>query len=691
MEKVFKEIEKYLILTIVLLLPISVLGLSSNPFVITKLQILFYGVCIYLIIKSVRIITTGKLDFSTSPYDLAVLIIFTSYILSTIFRTPNKMEALLLPGTTTALVGGAFLYYFINQLDSKGKNLVAVTLAVSAAIFSILEVFAFSGLFSSLPLPAYIKSKSFTPEAGYLPSALFLLVVAIILAGTLLAEKQIVKKVLFGVFGFLIICGFTVSVYNLLPGKPGFPKFPSYSVSWSVAVDSLKGSPILGIGPGNYLTSFNRFRPISYNSSDIWAVKYTTANNFFLTALTEVGLMGFAGFVVLLYQIFKHAKADVKEKNLVNWGLAGVTNFIALIMLIVCLLLFPATNLLIILFFVLLALNSKSKATKLHLVAHSSEDPSNIGTKFSSRFPALLVSLPVMIAVGYLLFRSVNIIRADYKFKQSVDAFSKNQPKEVYDVMRSAILLNPMVDRYRSAFSRVNLLLANSVVQKKELTDDEKRSLTQLVQVAISEAKANVALNPLRSDNWAVLASTYRSVMPLAKGADDFAIQSYRQAIILDPLNPNLRIALGGVYYAKKDYDSAINVFKTVTDQVKRDSANAHYNLAIAYKDKGQVENAINEMTIVLSLVKKGTKDYDVAQKALTDLQSKKKEAAPVGEELNPPQPDQKVVNPPVDLPEGSEPPATPTITLTPTPTPITISSVTPTEAQPTPTLSQQP
>src|SRR3972149_10541003 len=100
MDKVFEKTEKYILFVLVLILPFTVLSLSSNPYVVTKLMILVFGLSLYLFVKAVRIIATGKITFNSTVYDLPVLIIVFATVISTIYRTPNKMEGLLLPGTT---------------------------------------------------------------------------------------------------------------------------------------------------------------------------------------------------------------------------------------------------------------------------------------------------------------------------------------------------------------------------------------------------------------------------------------------------------------------------------------------------------------------------------------------------------------------------------------------------------------
>ena len=101
-------------------------------------------------------------------------------------------------------------------------------------------------------------------------------------------------------------------------------------------------------------------------------------------------------------------------------------------------------------------------------------------------------------------------------------------------------------------------------------------------------------------------------------------------------------------------------------------------------------------MTLVLSLItNKESQDYEVARKALEDMQAKKKAATPAtGENLTSPTEGTQgpALNPPVNLPEGSEPPTAP---LSPTPTPSAAVapsvSISPTGAVLSPTPSPLP
>ena len=698
MERVFEKTEKYILLITIFLLPFTVITISPNPYVVPKLAIAGFGIILLLILLAVRVVTIGKFTFSLSNYDFPVLLIAVTYISSTVIKTPNKMEALLLPGTTTAVVAGALLYFLVNQVKNGSKEALTKILLISGAVFSAFIILAFTGLFNSIPqLPAFMKAKTYSPEGGYLPSAIYLLALLPLGIGTILSQKDINKRAVNACLTLLISAGFLISAWHLLPSKAFYPRFPSWKVSWSVAIDSLKESPILGIGPGNYLTAFSRYRPISYNATDLWALRFATANNHLMTVFTEAGIIGLAGYIILAVAYYKNAKRDLKEKKLVNWGFAGISGLVSFLILFLTTLLFPATALLIIMFFILLALGAKTTATAINLTTAGTRD--NQEKDVTSRLPAILVSLPVFALVVWGAYKGGRILLAEYYFQRSLTALANNEAKNTYDNMRRAIILNPRVDRYRASFSRVNLVLADSVAKKAItppppsgpegsssagiLSEKDQNDISQMIQVAISEAKATVALNPLRAANWEILGRTYQSIIPLAKGADVFAAQSFRQAIALDPVNPSYRIILGGLYYGAKDYETATRIYELAV-ATKPDLANSHFNLAYSYSQQGKTDLAIQQMTLTLSLLDPKSKDYETAKAALDTMEAKKKTAteATAGENLTPPAQPTPAIKPQVELPAGSEPPEAP---ITPTATPI------PENSEPSPTPTVQP
>jgi len=641
--KILETLEKYLLYLLIALFPVFTLTLFSNPYVIPK-EVLLIAVCgISLVLWFVKAFFKGSAKFSVGKFDLAVLAVVISYFVSALVKTPNKMEAFLLPGTATIIIAGAVVYFLVNQMDAKGKAGILYSLLISAVLLGVSVLFTEVGLFAKIPqLPALFKDSAFNPLGGNLPAIMYLGSILPLSLGLMVKEKEAVKKVFTGVCLVVMLLGLGLLVRNALPGGPQIPKFPDYKTSWAISVEALKESPIWGMGPANYLTAFNRFRPVSYNSSDLWSVRFTTGSDFYLTAVTELGFVGVIAFAILLVAVYKTvAKGFRFSMEPVN--LSSILEKKSLIVLILLMAVFPTTPFLIVLLFVFLSLLSKSEETVVSL-------------GISSKVAVVLSSIPVLLGLGVLVFYGSKILTGEAKFQKSLNALSLNDAKATYNFMQEAIAANPKVDRYHASFAQVDMALASGVANKKDITENDKKTVTQLVQQAINEGKSTVILNPSHAGNWEILAQIYRSVMPFATGADQFTIQTYSQAVSLDPTNPNLRISLGGVFFALGKYDQAIESFKFAV-LAKPDLANAHYNLAVAYKAKKDFDNAITEMNNVLSLVAKGSSDYDLAMTELDNLQKGKPAAS--SDTLSAPKPvESSNIKPPITLPQDATPPA---------------------------------
>ncbi|KKR73541.1 MAG: hypothetical protein UU16_C0019G0003 [Candidatus Woesebacteria bacterium GW2011_GWA2_40_7] len=350
--------------------------------------------------------------------------------------------------------------------------------------------------------------------------------------------------------------------------------------------------------------------------------------------------MGVIALTLLLFGIFKFFyRSETVGDGVEKLALAAI---------IVILVFYPASPIVIFPLYILLSLFSKSEV-KIFSASN---------TKFATVVIGILLGMGVLVAD----FFGAKAVMAEQTFKKSLDALGKNDAKTTYDLMQKSVRENPKVDRYHASLAQVDMALAQSIANKKDITDSDKNTVTQLIQQAISEGKAAVNLNPQRSGNWEVLAQIYRSVMPFATGADQFAIQSYSQAVALDPTSPNLRIVLGGVYYALGRYDDAIDTFKLAV-LTKPDFANAHYNLAVAYKAKKDYDKAITEMNTVLTLVAKDSSDYDLAKKELDDLEKNKSispDKTADGQDLTTPKTiENSNITPPIPLPQEATPPTT--------------------------------
>jgi tetratricopeptide (TPR) repeat protein len=672
MDKNLKTIQGIVLLGVAFIIPLLFLPIFPNYLVTPKLVILVLGVITLLVLFFARIIINKKFELQTGKFDIPLLVIFVGTLLSAFLRTPNRMEAFFLPGTATIILAGILYYFMLNQVDEKVKKQVPLFIYYAAIPVALLSLLSISKALGAIPgIPSYLKDVTFTTIGGNFGAFIFL--VAMVPTGLYLSvtEKSIAKKAFYFAALLVVTLGIAGNLYNILPGKSTAPQNITTAMSWSIAIDTIKESPLLGAGPANFLTAFNRFRPVTFNQSANWNLRFVNSNSTYLTMMTELGLVGLAALLVLLVVIFNKVKAELEEKKETPWGISLEPETLSLTLAAVLLAVSNATIPMFLVFFAFLSVAAKTRKYTFNL--ESQEEG-----KMAAYVPAILISLPFFLAIGFILFTSVKVVRAEVTYNKALDAVSKNDGKGAYELLAQAVSQNQMVDRYHATAAQIDFALANSIASKpqgEKITDEERNTITQLIQQAIAEGKAVVSLNPTRAGNWSLLANLYQSVMAFAEGSDQFAIQTYNQAIALDPLDPNLRLSLGGIYFALGNYDSAIDAFKTAV-MTKGDLANARYNLAVAYREKGDLERAIAEMTVVTQLVDRSSNDYETAKKELTDLEAKRPAASPSPsaegatgpETLATPAPTQKpVMSPPIELPADAQPPAASPV---PSPTP---------------------
>ncbi len=662
----------WLITALVFVVPLFFLPVTSEYYEFNKQALLVVSSFILLGLLVASFITNKTVRTVRSPLGLPLLLVTTTWVLSTFLKTPNRWDAFTDPGfTTTILSLFAFFIAGISFVRSK-KDLDGVfnALLLSSGVLSGLTILWASDLLSkNLPI-AFLKSPLWSPTGNPLSNFIFLLTIAVILGFIALRGRMdFLKNFKQPLVLVLAIIATSILGYRLFsPGSTARPLFLSQSTSWAIAMEAMKSSPAWGTGPATYLSDFTRFRPVTFNLGTNWNVRFNSSSNHYLQILTTLGM---AGLAVYLFLFVKVAHMAIKSLSLTSESEATHLAFalpMTILVYMVSLLFAPPTLVNLFLLFVMLVLATAAfRVLGSSLVHEANIDivaASDDGTK-SPILPWVLAVLVIGLGATTVYYGS-RVYLADVYFGQSLASAGANKAKDTYDLLVKALTTNPRKDTYRLAYSQTNMILANALAGKKDITVEERNTVTQLIQQAIQEAKNAVALNPAKATNVENLASIYRNILGIAQGADAWTVASYRQAIQLDPVNPNLRIALGGVLFSLKNYDEAIRSFQQAAD-LKPNLPNAYYNLSAAYNAKGDAQNAFTAMQVVTNLVDKSSADYSKAVGELEELRKKLPQAsapnpvAPQKTELEAPKalPSPKVT--PIVLPPDLAPEVSPT------------------------------
>jgi len=668
------------------LVPVFFLPITSEFYEYNKQALLLLAAGVSLLFWTLSFITDKQVRLTRSPIGLPLLAIAGAWLISSFLRTPNRLDALLDPGQTGTLVSLIILFFTgVNSLTSRRHLETAVlTLMASFALFALITILWTTGIASSVS-PAGFNSPLWSP-AGNLFAAITILAVFSLFLGVLLIKGRREARNRTSVYIVtLVLClaALSISTWRLFfqPDSANRPVFLSQSSSWASDVEAIKQSPLFGSGPATFLSDFTRFRPISYNLTENWAVRFASSSNYYLQVLATVGVLGLFAQLYLVLNVFKlFARSHKTASESPLHSLAVAASTAALVALVAQAVVPTSLVLTATIIFLLVVAVTAFKHLGSSLVHDANIDivAADFAGSHSPILPWISLGLAlVMIAPTY--YFASRAYAAEILFHQALRHAAANDGRRTYETLISTIKANPYKDTYRVTYSQTNLLLANSLAAgKTELTDDQRTTITQLIQQAVREAKNAVLLNPAKVSNTENLAGIYRSLLTLAQGADAWTVASYRQAIQLDPVNPNLRIALGGVYYGAKNYDEAARLFAEAVN-LKPNHANAHYNLAVALREKGDLPRAAAAMQNVVNLVQKDSADYT---KALAELEELRTRAGQQSAEPVPPA-ETQLTQPealptpqitPIQLPEelgpDTTPSPTPEPTVSPTPTP---------------------
>lgn len=363
--------------------------------------------------------------------------------------------------------------------------------------------------------------------------------------------------------------------------------------SWTIASESLKYRPLQGIGIGNYVEAFNKWRPASFNSTKNWTGSFGWAADGGMQLWTELGIVG---LIMGILMVLGFARAQENKGG----------KFMVLTLGLV-LLLMPFNFVSLVLVGWLVTRDIKTREMKLML---------KVGEAGMNGAPIILLVF-VLIGGAIGLYWGTRVLLGEIYLKNSLVAASANDGGGTYNWQIKAITANPNNAEYRRIYSQTNLVLATGIASSKDITDDQKQKAAVLMQQSAREGKSAVALDNQNVKYWTNLASIYRQLVGSVDGAADWSYQAYVQAMALDPVDPSLRLDFGGLLYAAGRYEEADRLFEQVVS-LKSDLPNGWYNWAYTAKKMNKIGEAVTRLTQAVSLVPVTSGDYDTASKELS-------------------------------------------------------------------------
>jgi len=651
-EEIARLAEKFInleIIALAVLMPLFFLPFTTEFFDFNKLAVLSVGVILGWLAWGLRGALTRRVVTRRTVFDVPILVIWAVTLVSTIFSDSWLLSligqyARWLPSLFSATVL-ALLYFLISWNTKKwASRWFEYGLLISAGIVSIVAWLQYYGV-STLG-QTWTDRPTFNPLGSVVTLALFIGSVAGLALREVLTQSRRPNRIFGAVLIVLIpatlaianswagwaalAVSFLTALFSsnvealrkvkaylltsvslaavltaaiLVPPLFGKSTFLNREIpeeitldlqtSWSVAATSFRQNPFTGSGPSTFLSDFTRYKPLRFNQTQFWTLRFEKPISEYLRAFAEEGLLGVLAWLLLIgVTIRTYLKdpgsqfAQIALAVLAGYLLTYATVFSAFLL---------------------------TGALALSTLGSGSSTPGSSSGGDRRPLAAGIAVAAVALGLSLLVYRAY---AAETLHKRSLNS---QNGQDIYNLQVRAIQRFPWRADYHLSLARTAFLLANQISTQEDLAQEDQENIKVLVAQSIEEAKRATELFPLNAGNWESLAQVYRSLIGLAKDAETWAVDSYQRAITLDLFNPLLRVSFGGMYYQLGDYERAVEQFRAAVN-LKSDYANAHYNLGRAYKEMGSKELAIQSLEAALRLADPEAEGYQEAQEILNEL-----------------------------------------------------------------------
>ncbi len=379
---------------------------------------------------------------------------------------------------------------------------------------------------------------------------------------------------------------------TFLPNKLGLSNVevgPSFAATMSVAKHTIAKHPILGSGPNRFSEMWAMYKPISINSSIFWNTSFASGSGSIPTFAVTTGVLGILAWLVFLYFFIVGGIKSLWGSIKKGMSIETTLFFFASLYLLVASILYSGGTVLFFLAFAFIGIFIGTSAaageeSKEHMSASFMDHP-----KKSFFFILAVVLLMVLTAAAG--FKYVERFASVPYFGRAVAATSVSAAES--DIVRATSLYQN--DLYLRTYSQVYLAKLNSIIAKgSALSDSDKTDLKNSFDQAVNSAQLATTYDSTNYLDFQMLGSVYESAGALGvSGAYDKAVEAYKHASDLNPLNPGLKLAIARSYFSNNDAKDAQD-YANQALSLKQDYTDALVSLSQIAKSQGNISSAIS-------------------------------------------------------------------------------------------------
>ena len=662
-------VSKTAIYVLTFLLPVFFLPWTLNVLDFNKQTLFIVLVFIAFFFFMMKALISGKINISLSPIHIPVAILFLVWSFSTIFSLWRYGSFWGWPLTTNesllTIIGFVVFYFLATNIFGKkeifrlaivflSSSLLAIVIGICQLLGKFIIPISFAkfpafntigtvntlGLFGAILFPILILLiintkrilKIFLIAAALSDVALLVLInfppswwlmiaglILIVAFGTQRKECFNLKWLPLPI-AFLAVAVMFIFFNFRIAGIPQRPVeiFLTQSASMSIAKNALKENLVLGSGPGTFVYDFSKYVTPDFNSGPFWNVRPGESGTKMFNLLPTGGLLNIlailflsAGVVAYSLKFFlrkirkikpikEEGQPDAGDGESINDGLM-IGIMVSFVVLNIGYFLYSSSFVIDFAYFLAIAsLVVLTSPTKKELILKPSS--------FATLSVTFLFTAIFVVGLGIIFLQGQRYF-AEVAYFKGARAWQGQDTDAALNYLIRASQFNPKMDLYRRELAQAYLQKISEVSLQKDLDREKMNQMLQAyIAGTINSAKAATDLNPANVNNWSVRAFVYQNLTGLTQEVEDFALQSYDEAIKLEPSNPYFYTQKGIITLKKASLapaddkegkDKALAEAKVLFDKavnLKIDYTPARLQIATVYQMQDRSEDAIKEL-----------------------------------------------------------------------------------------------
>jgi tetratricopeptide (TPR) repeat protein len=391
------------------------------------------------------------------------------------------------------------------------------------------------------------------------------------------------NSILLGVFSFvfLILIGLFSGPLGNVVGSLFNTSYAEIRPDWSLTGEMMGAglsnvkNVVLGSGPNTFTYLWQQERPQAVTDSDFWSIDFAFSSGILPTFATTLGLisallmLAFALYLgLLVYRTIQDRGADPLLHTL------SLASGIAALFLWVLGIIYVFS---VAIFFLMFILSGIAVAAFVQMGSVNTLTLSGRGQM------GMLVGITGVTLCILMLVPAVLVSASRTIYGQGVIEANLAETIEGVAVAQQKIRTASLVER-NDAFARTDtelgMLRIQEFLSREDVDESDQEPFALLVRETQASAERAVAINPSNYFNWVNLGLVYETLGLLEiDNGFEFAAESYAQARVLNPTNPELILIQARLERARDNNDAA-KAFAEEALVLKQNFANARLLLA---------------------------------------------------------------------------------------------------------------